>query len=172
MIKLSDKDIKIIKYERRPGIVIPLMILTLAGLFNLIYLSNSNNSISQIIILIINSGIITFCVFLSFLINWNYNKDLKAGTKKIEIERVNKKEERTIYEAGSGTLYLPILGYLFPKLWGQPMKPIQKLHLIINHCRYDIEKEMYDNIKEGDLVEMYYSQYSEILLGIELHRNK
>ena len=50
------------------------------------------------------------------------------------------------------------------------MKPINKYMLIINGFRYQIDKDLYGKIIRGDLVEMYYSQYSEILLGIALKK--
>jgi hypothetical protein len=113
-----------------------------------------------------------FCILLSFLINRKLNKDLKFGTKKIRIEEVTKKEDKTSYEAGSGTLHIPILGDLFPKLWSKKMKPSYKVFLIINNYRYEIDKQLYDKVKKGDLVEMHYSQCSETLLSIEQAKKK
>ena len=170
-MQLTKKDIKTIKYERRPGIVFPAIILTFGGIINLIYIESGRFNINWTLIFIIDIGIIAFSVLLSYFMTQKYNKDLKSGIRKIKIEKVDRKEKQTIYEAGSGTLNTPILGDLFPKLWGQEMKPKHKLNLIINNSRYKVDKLIYDKIQSGDLVEMHYSEFSEILLNIELKEN-
>ena len=168
-MKLTYKDIKTIKYEKRMGIVFSSMILAFGGLFNLVY-SVTTDDMNWTMIVLIDLGLIGVSILISHLINGKYNKDLKVGTKKIKTEKVQKKEDQTTYEAGSGAMYIPILGDLFPKLWGQQMKPIYKLNLIINNYRFEVEKEIYNKIEKGELVEMHYSQFSDTLLGIEIKK--
>ena len=55
----------------------------------------------------------------------------------------------TDYEAGSGSLYIPILGDLFPKLWGQKMKEIKKYKVILNGTTQQIEKDLFESVNEG-----------------------
>jgi len=69
---------------------------------------------------------------------------------------VKKKEYKVDYEAGSGSLYIPLLGDLFPNLWGQKMNPVDKWILIIDNTEYCVGKDIYDNITEGDSVEICY----------------
>ncbi|MFV0419044.1 MAG: hypothetical protein ACK5KT_09980 [Dysgonomonas sp.] len=70
---------------------------------------------------------------------------------------VERKEYKVDFESGSGSLYIPILGDLFPNLWGQKMNPIAKWILIIDNTEYCVEKDLYDNIKEGDSVEILHT---------------
>lgn len=70
---------------------------------------------------------------------------------------VERKEYKVDFEAGSGSLHIPILRDLFPNLWGQKMNPIAKWILIVNNTEYSVEKNLYDNVKEGDSVEILYA---------------
>lgn len=56
------------------------------------------------------------------------------------------KEYKADYEAGSGSLHIPILGDLFPKLFSSEMKPIDRWFLIIRTdalYRYEVTKEVH-----------------------------
>ena len=119
-------------------------------------------------IVLVNITLIGLNIMISYFMNRNFNLDLKSGVKIVREERVQNKEYKTDYEAGSGTLFIPVLGNLIPKLWGQEMRPNEKLSLIINGFHFEVEKELYSKVKENDVVLMYYSMYSDTLLGIEL----
>lgn len=71
---------------------------------------------------------------------------------------VEKKEYKLDFEARSGSLCIPILGDLFPNLWGQKMNLVDKWILIIDNMEYYVGKDTYDNITEGDFVEIYYDR--------------
>ena len=166
-MKLTTEDRKAIKYEKRIGFVFSGMILTLGVIGNLIYLSSNENKIIYPLIFI-NLAVITICILIPYVANRKYNMDLKNGEKFVKIEKIQRKEKQIDYEAGSGSLYMPILGSLFPKFWGQKMKKIPKTNLIINNARYSVENELFEKVREGDDIKMYYSKYSEILLGIDM----
>ena len=70
---------------------------------------------------------------------------------------IQKKEYKVDFEAGSGSLYIPVLGDLFPNLWGQKMNPVDKWILVINNTTYSVNKDFYDSVSEGDKVEIYYN---------------
>lgn len=53
---------------------------------------------------------------------------------------VKEKEYMLDYEPGSGSLYIPILGDLFPKLFGPEMNAVDKWFLIV-------EIEVFINMK-------------------------
>lgn len=169
-MQLTDKDIKTIKYEKRIGFVFSGFVLAFGGLFNLIYVV-THQDFNWAMLILIDSGLIGLSVLISYLINRKYNLDLKAGTKVVRIEKVQQIENKTTYEAGSGSMYIPILGDLFPKLWKQEMRPIVKLNLIINGFRFEVEKDTFFNVKKDDLVEMYYSKHSDTLLGIAIKKD-
>lgn len=170
-MKLTDKDIKTIKYEKRTGYVFPGFILAF-GSFYLLFYTLSNQNISWKIIILFAAGLIGISILTSILINRKYNMDLRSGTKMVRIEQVEQIETLTSYEAGSGAMYIPILGDRFPKLWGQKMRPKIKFNLIINGFRFEVEKDDFSKVKTGDQVEMHYTMHSDTLLGIEFKKEK
>ncbi|WP_133250001.1 hypothetical protein [Marinifilum breve] len=168
MIKnLTDTDIKEIKYMTRAGYIIPTLFLAFAALESIYLVLGEGVDPSTITFILINASVVTCLIIISYLINRKYFKDLKSGEKKIEIHTVQKKEDRTSYEAGSGTLHIPILGDLFPKLWSQEMKKNYLMYLIIKNTRFEVSKELYDQVNIGESVQMHYSRYSNILLSIK-----
>ncbi len=165
-MNLSNEDIKIIKNEKRIGYVFSGLILALGGIGNLAYWV-SVAEIQLMVIVIINLSLITVSILISFFMNRKYNLDLKEGEKIVKKEIIQKKEMITDYEVGSGALYIPILGDLFPKLWGQKMKEIKKGKVIINGTAQQIDKNLFESVNEGDDIEMHFSKHSQILLNIQ-----
>lgn len=79
------------------------------------------------------------------------------------------KEYKADYEAGSGSLHIPILGDLFPKLFSSEMKPINRWFLIVRTdalYRYEVTKEVYEEALVGDKVTMGTDKYGmpEVIL--------
>ncbi|NDV83903.1 hypothetical protein [Bacteroides sp. 51] len=76
---------------------------------------------------------------------------------------VVEKEAITDYEAGSGSLHIPILGDLFPKLFGQRMKPVGRWFITarVNNglYRYEVEEDLYKRLKEGDQIGIGTDKY-------------
>ena len=66
------------------------------------------------------------------------------------METVVEKKIEEGYEAGSGTLNIPILGDLFPKVWGQEMKKIYKYYIFTEKYRYAVDEEVYNSLNIGD----------------------
>ncbi|MFK5854783.1 MAG: hypothetical protein QM503_01545 [Bacteroidota bacterium] len=66
------------------------------------------------------------------------------------MEKVISKKIEESFEAGSGMLHIPILGSLFPKLFGQKMKPSYKYLIFTGKYRYVVEEKDYSNIHVGD----------------------
>ncbi len=167
---LTESDRKEIKHMTRIGFVLPGLILGISVIINLLFLVDTNDNTNFVLLTFIDFGIIIICLGISYLMNRKYYQDLKLGVKIIRIEKVQDKENKTSYEAGSGTLHRPVLGKLFPKLWSQEMKPIFLVYLIINNYRYEVNKTLFDKTRIGDFVEMHYSEISETLLTIENSR--
>lgn len=167
---LSSEDIKEIKYQKRMGIILPVLIFVISSLFLLGYTLYNAPMTSLNFILAIEAGIIGFSFLLNYLMNRKLNKDLALGTKKIKIKKVQEKQDKNSHEAGSGTLHMPILGNLIPKLWSKEMNPKFIMYLVINNYRYEVSKEIYNNTKKGDLIEMHYTQNSNMLIKIDLKK--
>lgn len=62
---------------------------------------------------------------------------------------VSKKVEKS-FEAGSGAMYIPILGDLFPKLFGQKMQESNKYFIFTEESRYEVKEEDYNTLNAGD----------------------
>lgn len=149
----------------RMGYIFSTFILAFGGLFNLVYIV-VNTDKNWLFLCLIDVLIVGFSIGLYFLVNRKLIKDLKDGTKVIRLEKVMNKESQIVYEAGSGKLHIPILGDIFPKLWGQEMKPDEKFSFIINGFRYEVNEDVFHSVKESETVEMHYSNHSGTLLGI------
>lgn len=170
-MKFTDKDYKEIRYEMRMGYIFSTFILAFGGLFNLVYIVvNTDNN--WLLLCLIDVLIVGFSIGLYFLVNRKLIRDLKDGTKVIRLEKVLNKERQTSYEAGSGKLHIPILGDIFPKLWGQEMKPKEKFSFIINGFRYEVNEDVFQNVKESETVEMHFSNHSGTLLGIYVRHQR
>ena len=146
--KLTKKDIKILKEEKRIGFVFLGIILSFGGLFNLFYFIIYEAN--YLIISLVDVGIILLGFFVLNSVNKNVNRDLKENKKEFYTRKVENKLEEKSYEAGSGNLYIPILGDLFPKLWGQKMTETMKYFIVSNNHNYEVDKEFYNNIKKGE----------------------
>jgi hypothetical protein len=144
----------------------------LAAFFNIFYITEPDFDNNWLALFLIDIGTVAMCVLVSFLINRNYILDLKSGIKEIKLGKVCEKLDITDYEAGSGSMYIPGLGDLFPKIWGQEMKAIYLMKLKVNNDEHDVEKELFDKVNEGDLIEIHYATHSQTLLGIELSGQK
>jgi hypothetical protein len=154
--RLTKEDIRLLKYEKRNGYVFAGMILMAGVLFNLIDLAMTDIIHQHTVLVAIDMVIIGLSWMTLHRINRDLNRDLEAGYRTVRMEKVTGKMKRTGHEAGSGTLS------------NQEMKSIDKFQLIINKATYDVSREFFDKVSEGDEVEMYYAQHSHVLLGIAL----
>jgi len=78
------------------------------------------------------------------------NRDIKR--------KIDKKVIEPSYEPGSGAMYVPILGDLFPKLFGPKMRSIPHYFIIAGNRKYKVEEEFYKNLKEGDELTFTYDE--------------
>ncbi|NTV19122.1 MAG: hypothetical protein HGA83_06815 [Bacteroidales bacterium] len=164
--QLSAEEIVIIRKEKRMGYIFASLILMFGLLLNLWIILDSAVE-NKGVLLIIDPLIVLISYFICRLVNSDLNKDLRAGVKTIITETVQKKEARYVGEAGSGVLYIPILGDLFPKLWGLGMRMTSVFKLVIGSVRYTVEEETYANVEEGSAVKMHFAPNSKILLKVE-----
>ncbi|NTU95519.1 MAG: hypothetical protein HGA52_05660 [Bacteroidales bacterium] len=164
--QLSAEEIVIIRKEKRMGYIFASLILMFGLLLNLWIILDSAVE-NKGVLLIIDPLVVLISYFICRLVNSDLNKDLRAGVKTIITETVQKKEARYVGEAGSGVLYIPILGDLFPKLWGLGMRMTSVFKLVIGSVRYTVEEETYANVEEGSAVKMHFAPNSKILLKVE-----
>ncbi len=170
-LNLTETDRKELIHMTKPGYLIPILFIGIGAIINLYFLLGRDVQYNPIILLSSDIGFATICFVIFYLINRKYYKDLKIGSKKVKTGKVSGKEDRTSFEAGSGTLHIPGLGDRFPKQWSQKMKPNYLVYFIINNYRYKVNKTLYDKTNIGDLVEMHFSEFSNTLLSIKKSRN-
>jgi hypothetical protein len=143
-MELTIENRKKLKREKRIGFVFAVLIIAFGALINLAYIL-SNQAKGFLMPLFIASGIIGLSCLVAFFMNRRINRDLRAGIKEARVEQVEKKRHKVDYEAGSGVLYIPILGDLFPRLWKPKMNEYSKYILTLKGVEYDVEKELFDN---------------------------
>ena len=168
-MKLSSEDIKELKYEKRFGFIFPAMIIAFAVLMNILYFLTVPKP-NMVYVILFNTVVLLLSFLLNYKMNHKLNTDLREGIKISKRAKVQDKEHTTSSEAGSGMLYVPILGDIFPKLWGQKMRPKGYYSLIINNARYEVDQKLYEGVNLGDQVDIYYAENSNSQLGIEKHR--
>lgn len=163
---LTEQDRKFLKYEKRIGYVFAGLILSFGGFFNLIYFLLNKVHPNLLLAGLIDLGIILLAYTVCHRTNRKLNLDLKDNQKEIHTKTLEKKEEVNSYEAGSGSLHIPILGNLFPKLWGQNMKENKLYYLYSQGNRYEADKALYDQLKKGSEFHIHYARHSETILII------
>jgi len=166
----TTEEIQIIKHEKRYGIVLSVFVFLLGLLAIFIYSTSidiefwSFKNITHILILVFA------CILITKLININLNNDLRNEEKTIEIKTIDKKEIMTVYEAGSGTINAPVLGSLYPKIWRLKMKSHEEFKLKIDKVLYDVDVDFFNEVNEGDIIEIHTTKRSKKLLGLKLKR--
>lgn len=162
---LTNEDKVKIKFEKRFSYVLIILVLSVGLLFNLSYFIAFNDQLSLKGLIVIDLALLLIAFLLYFLMNNKLNKDLKSNHKAITLVKVDQKLILKSEEAGSGVLYIPILGYLFPKIWGQKMNNLDVYYLVINGFRYEVDKEFFDTVDEGEQIERHSAKYSKTILG-------
>lgn len=166
-MSFTEKEIKEIKQSKRFGYVLSAWIFLFGSIGIWMYAKGEDADFIALRIFVLGVMLIGLCLLVIYGMNRKLNKDLKYEEKLIEIKSIDKLVIETSYEAGSGSLHIPILGDLFPKIWGQKMKGSLRHYMIIGTEKYDVKEEIYKQLKEGDKVEIHWSKHSEIFFGIK-----
>ncbi len=163
---LTDEDRSFLKYEKRLGYTFSGIVFwggTALSLFTW-YNIQSRAEYINVIIVVLGSIFATFLVCNR--INYKVNRDLRNNRKElIKCRVVNKKEEKS-WDPGSGSLSVPILAKLFPKLWNQKMTERRKYYICTEKEQYEVDKNLYDCLKKDDYFFVHIAIHSEILVNI------
>jgi hypothetical protein len=165
-IQLNESDRKFIIYQMRPGKMIAAMVFSFGGFYNIFYFAIPDFQISDIYILTVDVVIVLLSIFIWNRINRKYRQDLEEDMKVVKKGKVQKKESYTSYETGSGSLYIPVLGDLFPKLFSIKMRSTVRYYLIINNTRMRVAEDVYQKAKVGDELDLYYTAVSDTRIGV------
>ena len=149
---LSDLDKRIIKYSYRPGYLVSIIFVFMCFLFalghSLYHDKEFNEFLGPAILLICFLGIL-----ILFLIIRPSYIDLKSDYKIVEKKKIQSKESKTDYEAGSATLYI-----------GQKMNSFQAYSLIIDNTRSRVEPAFFDSVIEGEIIGFEFTSHKKHLL--------
>lgn len=165
-MNLTKEDIRKINYEKRSGFVFSGFVIATCMLLNFVYFI-VQEEVDWTLFYGINSAILIISVIIVFLINRKYRRDLNEGIRILRKGIIEKKENSISYEVGSGSIEIPLLGSLFPKIWGQKMGSSDKYIFIISGIPYETDKDLFNRVQEGDSIKMYYTKFSEILLELQ-----
>lgn len=168
--RLNEKDISTLKYEKRMGYIFAIMIICFGALLSFFSVLVSEN-IKWNTLIIVDFCILILSFLVQYLTNRKINRDLLENEKIIKIEIIQLLESKPTYEAGSGTLFAPILGDLFPKLWGQRMRKLLKTSIVVNNTRYEVDPEVFEELKIRGSVEFHFGKYSNTILAILPHQD-
>ncbi|MBT3422825.1 MAG: hypothetical protein HOA61_07550 [Bacteroidetes bacterium] len=159
--KLTEKDIKDLRYQCRMGYVIPSMVFIIGTFISSaiyeINLNSKSNGLNTEMILLFGLGFIVLSFIIGYKMNHTYLADIRYNEKVIETKTIQKKESKRDYEAGSGTLYI-----------GQEMKGFDSFSIVVENYRYRVDKNLFMYCNEGDEVLFNYAPLSRYLINIEL----
>ena len=153
-----------LKRALRPGFVFAFIIIAFT-LLALVVGSFLGELDSPHLLIISVTGLL-LSVFVYWLVNKNVHNDLKTKAVDVVEGVIQSKASKEEGIAGSGVLYIPILGDLFPSIWGAEMSTQKYYKVIINNTVYTLSEQVYNKIEEGDKVSLLFSKQAKILLDI------
>lgn len=163
--ELSEQDIKTLQFGKRIGYVFLLITLSLGALFNLTYFLLIKSEPNYLFVGLIDLGIVLLAYFICNRVNHKINQDLKDNRKELLKRTVQEKKEEFCSEPGSGMLYIPILGDLFPKLWDQKMKMTKKYFIVAQDYKHEVDADIYNAVEEGSDLYIHFANNSGKVLS-------
>jgi len=146
---LTQKDIQKIKSQCNIGFLLSFIVLLLGAFLTMTY-----SYVYDIIDLEESSFILLIVLIISLIILYGMNRkyfiDIRNGVKDIRRKKVQKKESKVDYKAGSGTSN-------------------NDYSIIVDNIEYSVEKDVFDRCKEGEEVIFNYAPFSNYLISIDLH---
>lgn len=153
----NDHDLKILNTQKSPGRAFALLVLGCSVFITFILLIVSHSMSTIYAICILSGGVFLACLTY-LLINKTVLKDIKECEFKIERVTLLKKEIKTDYEVGSGSVIFS-------------MRPFRQFMLHISSGeKLNVEESIYHNLTEGDNLDILYAKNSKIRLRVEKAR--
>ncbi len=148
--KLTEEDIKNLKYELRSGLLFALFfaVFGIAGTIFYYAYGDINYAVYTFV------GTLVFCVSIYYIINRNTLADISNKEKILEIKTIDKKNSRTDWEVGSGSN-------------GGKMKTFDLYHFFIEGIQYTVSKELYEECNSGEKTVFHIAPKSGHILKIE-----
>ncbi len=164
--ELTEQDIKTLQFGKRIGYAFLFITLCLGALLNLTYFLLIKTEPNYLFVGLTDLGIVLLAYFICNRVNHKINQDLKENTKELLKRTVQEKKEEFCSEPVSGMLYIPILGDLFPKLWGQEMKMIKRYFIVANDYKHEVDIDLYSKLEEGADFYIHFANHSGKVLSL------
>jgi hypothetical protein len=168
LAQLTQDDVAVLRSEKRIGSVFAVFVICLGLLLSLIYTLVEKSGDVMFWSGVIALSSILLSVLVYYMVNYRLIMDIKSNQKVLILDMVQEKQKVASSEAGSGAMFIPILGNLFPKLWGQQMKTANKYFFIIKNIRYEVDEKVYNNVNVGDIVQRHCAKLSRTIFRFEL----
>ena len=151
--KLTEDDIRKLRYQCRPGFIIAFLIFFMSLLIS--FTLNISGEYKNTFII---TGAVLLAVIIAYYMTNKYIKDIRNNEKEIITKIISAKEFKIDYEAGSGTI-------------DGNMKAFGNYSLIIDNYKYSVEKDFFESCKEGDKVIFHIALISRHRVKMELAEN-
>ena len=163
-MRLTEQDIKDLKYQCRMGYIIPFFFLTLGSIFITgfvhLIITGIKEPEGDFHIYMTIGVIFIVSILINYLMNGKLKKDIQNGEKILEQKTIQRKESMIVAEAGSANVgNLPHF---------RPMNTAIRYDLIIDNTKYRIEKELYEKCKDGDDIYFHIAPISRFRIKIDL----
>lgn len=168
-MRLTEADIRLIKYEKRFGFIFAGLIISLGAFLNLFYFVASAEK-SLLLAIPVDIVILLLSGLVVFFMNRKLNQDLKADYRKKIDARVGARQSEPVFLTGARGLKTEIVGNMLPEALAVEDAASERYFLIIDNHRYEVSRSLYQKVEPGDPVKMYYSAFSETYLGMESSR--
>lgn len=155
--QLTESDLRELRYQCRMGIVLPILFLILSNMVLYLFLLQGHLKFDapvQITVL----ALVAVAFLIHILMNRKLILDIRNGEKVVEFKRVQLKEKKRDFEAGSGTLQ-------------SKMNEFEQYNLVIDNCVYRVDKEVFDRCETGEEVAFFIAPISKYQLQIDLKKN-
>ena len=157
--QLTESDLRELRHQCRMGIVLPILFLILSNMILFLFLLQGHLKFDapvQITVL----ALVAVAVLIHILMNRKLILDIRNGEKEVEFKRIQHKEKKKDFEAGSGTLCL-----------SQEMNEFDRYVLIIENLAYRVDKDIFEQCRAGEEVAFFIAPISRYQLQIDLKKN-
>lgn len=163
---MTETDLKKVRYDYRMNIFPSAMVTLVLILITLIYSGLNKNSGLSSILLIFITLIVGIVVFI--LITRKHRLDMKL--RKISVERVvvAGKEYKLDYEAGSASLPVNVLSFIFiNKIARREMKELHIYCIVVGGEKFYLDKINFDKTEIGGNILIRRTVNTRLFLGFE-----
>lgn len=158
-VPLTKSDIRTLKLQFRPGILFPLMLLV-PGVAAVLLISHINPELFLLTGVDFTWLLIILVIGLTALMHFNmtrnFRADIKNKVKNVFLKPIQKLEEKTDFEAGSGTHYV-----------GQEMNAHKVFYVIVDNIRHRIDQDLFSVLQVEGQIAFHYAPISNYLIKID-----